>query len=57
MKYSINRLKLFPCEAKNKKYNNKLASEFYKNLLLKKIFSLIYNLYKDVAHKKAKLIE
>jgi hypothetical protein len=44
----INKLKIGSLILRNKKYNNQLSNQFYRNLLLKKIFRIISNFYKNI---------
>lgn len=52
LKFTFDKLKLYPLKVKNTKYNNQLSKEFYRNLLLKKIFKIIYTCYENLLKYK-----
>jgi hypothetical protein len=56
-KYTVNKLKYQVCLRKNRKYSNTMAKEFKRNLLMKKIFGLLYSNYYEVKNRRNRKLE
>ncbi len=57
VKYTLNKLKMYACKMKSKKYDDRLVKEYNFNILKKKIFSLFYKNYSIKHLKRIKNIE